>query len=499
MRKADEIEQLALETLSKHQMVTPGQKILVGVSGGADSVALLHLLHKNRETLEIELAIGHVHHGIRGKEADDEADFVRQLAEDLQVPLYVTRENVPAEKKRLHLSTQEAARLVRHTFLRTTARQIGAERIAIAHTQTDRIETILLRILRGTGTAGLEGFPAVDLPLIRPLYAIRREETEAYCRQWKLRICEDSSNLSLAYRRNILRLELLPYLRDTFNVEIDTALLRLAEIAKQEADYLDGVTLNLIGEVVERKTPNLWTLNGVALRRQHRALQRRLVRHALLGVLGQTQNISFELLEYILEQVDKRQGGSITFKAFRNLAGYLTYEEGTDTLVVGQHLPEDIAPPWSVTLKAPGITLLPDGRQVEITLYAEKGTTRLSQNVEHRDIQQGNLSLPYATAFAIPNEAVQLPLVVREWRAGDKMSPRGMSGTKKLQDLFTDAKIRGRERSTYPLLVDEEGEGKVWAVFGLRLAEDVVSLEEEKRLQEMPNRIEIRIETKTLL
>lgn len=308
MRKADEIEQLALETLSKHQMVTPGQKILVGVSGGADSVALLHLLHQNRETLEIELAIGHVHHGIRGKEADDEADFVRHLAEDLQIPLYVTRENVPAEKKRLHLSTQEAARLVRHTFLRTTARQIGAERIAIAHTQTDRIETILLRILRGTGTAGLEGFPAVDLPLIRPLYAIRREETEVYCRQWKLRICEDSSNLSLAYRRNILRLELLPYLRDTFNVEIDTALLRLAEIAKQEADYLDGVTLNLIGEVVERKMPNLWTLNGAALRRQHRALQRRLVRHALLGVLGQTQNISFELLEYILEQADKRQG-----------------------------------------------------------------------------------------------------------------------------------------------------------------------------------------------
>ncbi len=499
MRTADEIERQVLETLSEHQMIAREQKILVGVSGGADSVALLHILHKNRETLGIELAIGHVHHGIRGKEADDEADFVRQLAEALEIPLYATRENVPADKKRLHLSTQEAARLVRHAFLRNAAGRIGAARIAIAHTETDRTETILLRILRGTGTAGLEGFPAVDLPLIRPLYAIRREETEAYCRQWRLGICEDSSNQSFAYRRNILRLELLPYLREKFNVEVDSALLRLAKIAQQEADYLNGETLRLLGEVVESEEPYKWTLNGEALRQQHRAIQRRIARKALQNVLGQTQNISFELLETTLERLQSREGGSVTFQALGERAGYLTYDENADKVFVGIHWRDTPAAPLFATLHAPGVTPLPDGRQVEITLHKAEGTTRRLQNVEDREAPQTNLSSSYAVAFAIPSEAALLPLVVREWRAGDKMSPRGLGGTKKLQDLFTDAKIRGKERNSYPLLVDEGGEGRIWAVFGLRLAEGAEPLESTKKVQEMPNRMEIRLETKTPL
>lgn len=495
MRNAEEMEEQTLETLSAHNMVARGEKILVGVSGGADSVALFHILHRNREALGVELAIGHVHHGIRGAEADDEADFVRRLAEAFQTPLYATRENVPADKKRLHLSTQEAARNARHAFLRTTARQIGAERIALAHTETDRIETILLRILRGTGTAGLEGFPAMDLPIIRPLYAIRREETEAYCRQWKLQICEDSSNQSLAYRRNILRLELLPYLREKFNSDVDAALLRLGEIAKKEADYLDAETLRLLNAMTVSESPSRIALSGEAFRQAHRAMQRRITRQALQRVLGQAQNVSFEEVERFLERAQARQGGSVSFRAFAQKAGSLAYEERSDQVIASALYSEEPEPPLQITLNTPGVAYLPDGRRIEIALRSEEGTTRLSQNVVHREAQEALAPPPRATAFRLPVEEVKPPLVARTWRAGDRMSPRGMGGAKKLQDLFTDAKIRGKERNSYPLLVDGGGEGKIWAVFGLRLAEGAEPLEIAESAEVSSQLLEIRLET----
>ncbi len=497
MRTAEDIEQQALETLSKHKMTAPGQKILVGVSGGADSVVLLHLLHKWQEALGIQLAVGHVHHGIRGQEADDEAEFVHQLCQNLGIPLFSSRENAPAEKKRLHLSTQEAARLVRHRFLRSTAAQIGAERIALAHTETDRIETILLRILRGTGTTGLEGFPAVDLPIIRPLYQIRREETHAYCRQYNLPICPDSSNQSFAYRRNRIRLELLPYLRENFNDEIDSALLRLAEIAKEEADYLNEATQQAMNAVLIHTSPSRWVLSAEVLRSQHRALQRRIVRQVLQGLRGQINNISFEMGEQLLEWAHQRKSGSLTIPYTESLQGTLNYNAHTDQIAVEIHIAETTANPYLVTLQVPGITSLPDGRQIEATMPNQKGTTHLPQSVEIKSTLPNHMALSFATALALPLDAITLPLVVREWRVGDKMSPRGLGGSKKLQDLFTDAKIRGKERSRYPVLVDGGGEGKIWAVFGLRLAEGAFPLEDKKTVLELRNRVEIRLEPQT--
>jgi tRNA(Ile)-lysidine synthase len=198
------------ETIMRYRLLEPGQSVLVGVSGGADSVALLHLLTRLAEEWRLRIEVAHLHHGFRGAESDSEAEYVRALCEAWRVPCHVLRCDAPALMRQRHLSAQEAARELRHAFLRETAQRISADRIALAHTQTDRIETVLLQILRGTGTQGLIGFPPMNLPLIRPLYAIRREETQDYCRQLQLEPREDSSNSKLDYRRNRVRLELLP-------------------------------------------------------------------------------------------------------------------------------------------------------------------------------------------------------------------------------------------------------------------------------------------------
>jgi len=236
------LESKVIDFIQRHSLISPGETVIVGVSGGADSVCLLHVLAKWQKEQRIRLHAAHLNHQLRGMESEADAKYVSNLADSLRVPITIDRQDVTAYRTKRNCSIEEAGRELRYAFLGRVAREIGANRIAIGHTRDDHVETILMHILRGTGITGLGGLiscspmayerlvmssPANQstLLVIRPLLDITREETMSYCREYQLDPHIDSSNHSLSFFRNRLRLQLLPLLRQ-YNPSIDQALLR---------------------------------------------------------------------------------------------------------------------------------------------------------------------------------------------------------------------------------------------------------------------------------
>ncbi len=198
-----------LQTLQDLQMVNSGHTVLVAVSGGPDSVAMLHALYQLRERLAIHLIMAHLNHGMRPSAAAD-ARFVEAMGRDLQIPYICETVDVPAYQRHHKLSPEDAARRVRYAFLRATAERQGAERIAVGHTADDQAETVLLRLLRGAGLRGLCGMPPGHGPIIRPLIRVQRQAVMAFLQAHQIRFRDDPSNQERQFTRNRLRLDIIP-------------------------------------------------------------------------------------------------------------------------------------------------------------------------------------------------------------------------------------------------------------------------------------------------
>ena len=220
----------------ENALIAPHERVLAAVSGGADSMALLSLLHRWQQA-ELTLAVVHVHHGIRGAEADRDAAFVTQMCREWHIPLFQVRADVPAIAAREHLGLEEAGRLVRYSVFERVAAVWQADRIATAHTASDRAETVLLHLLRGCGMAGLTGIPAQRGRLVRPLLSCTRAEIEDYCCRFSVPYVKDSTNDDIQYTRNAVRRQLLPLMRQQ-NPAVEQALLRLADSAAEDEQYL---------------------------------------------------------------------------------------------------------------------------------------------------------------------------------------------------------------------------------------------------------------------
>ena len=371
-------------TVQRDNMLTPGQTVVVGVSGGPDSVALLHALAHLRDEWRLSLVACHVNHGFRGAEADEDAEYVRALCGGLNVPCRIKNVDVPALQKRRHLSAQQAAREVRHAFLRRVAMEVDAERIALAHTRDDRTETVLLNILRGSGLEGLAGFPPFALPLIRPLYDVTRLQVEQYCRHFNLEPRHDSSNLKLTYRRNRVRAELLPQLRTYYNPKADEALLRLADLAFEDNALLDTLASKALADVTcndlcpptykiaqsalrgtASNTFETLRLSGEKLRLLPKALQRRVVRQAIMQMRGDLQNVTLEVVEAILEQVASGREGTRELPS--DNGGTLRVRCAETNIDFMRVTPLAQAVPWESSVLVPGHTVVPGRSVVVIT------------------------------------------------------------------------------------------------------------------------------------
>jgi len=421
--------------------------VLVAVSGGPDSLSLLHVLWTEREAHGLAVEAAHLDHGLRGDESAGEAAWVAAWCAGHSIPCHAGRADVAAIARERKQSKQEAARAARYAFLEETAARIGAHKIATGHTRNDQVETVLMNVLRGTGLDGLRGIPAQRGLFIRPLLDVSRAEIEGYCAAHGLEPRRDPSNLSPdAYTRNRIRLELLPLLAREYNPAVAEALLRLSEIAGRDVDYLQTQADAALTEATRERDVFRLVLDRPALARLHPALLRHVLRRAIANLRGTGEGITYDHIEQVCRAV-----AAPVPRAFGLNLPYpfctvrVTDERLTLTLANVSASLADVAVPLAV----PGMAALPGIDWV---------------------VQASFDALP--NAVMLDADAVSLDaLTLRNWRQGDRVDPLGMGGRhKKVSDIFTDAKVPRMERHRVPIVADTQG--IVWVV-GYCIAERV--------------------------
>ena len=235
------LEEKVMQTINKYKMLEKGDKVVIGVSGGPDSMTLLNILNNLKEKWNINIFVAHINHGIR-EEADEETEYVKNFWEKIGVPFFVKRVKVEDEAKKLKIGTEEAGRNIRYQFFEEVAKKVGANKIATAHNANDNAETVLMNLLRGTSIAGLKGIEKIrDGKFIRPIIECERSEIEEYCKEKNLNPRYDKTNQENIYTSNKIRNQLIPYLQKEFNPNIIEGMNRLATLAKEEEDFLSKI------------------------------------------------------------------------------------------------------------------------------------------------------------------------------------------------------------------------------------------------------------------
>ena len=238
------LEEKVLTTIEKYNMIQNDDKIVIGVSGGPDSMTLLNILNNIKEKWNIKLYVAHINHMMR-KEADEETEYVKEFCAKIKVDFFAKRIKVEEEAKRLKIGTEEAGRNIRYAFFEEIAKKVGANKIATAHNSNDNAETILMNLLRGTSVSGLKGIEKVrDEKFIRPIIECNRNEIEAYCRENNLDPKYDKTNYENIYTRNKIRNLLIPYLQKEFNPNIIEGLNRLSSLASEEEQFINKIVEN---------------------------------------------------------------------------------------------------------------------------------------------------------------------------------------------------------------------------------------------------------------
>jgi len=447
-------------TIDKFKMIAPGEKVLVGVSGGPDSVALLHGLWSLREEFHLKLHVFHLNHMMRGKEAEEDALFVEELARRHGLPVTVERVDVPRLiRGRKAGSAQEVAREVRYQRFYRAAEEVGAQRIALGHNLNDQAETVLMRLLRGAGTDGLAGIPPVrEGKIIRPLLEITRREIEEYLARQGLPARLDRSNWKTRYLRNRIRMRLIPLLEKNYNPRVVELLSRLADQAREEAGFMEAAAREAYRRLAREEATDEATegatvfLPLASLRREPLALQRRVVRAALSRAKGDTRRVDFRHVEQVLEMA-----GAGRVEAALDLPGGLRARRTYTDLIIeqepvtGRGQGEPAAPGEVYTLQIPGFTPLPAW---DLTMQAELLPRHQVEGIPGQEPRSPVAHLDY--------DRITLPLQVRARRPGDRFRPLGLAGSKKIKDFFIDLKVSRRERDRIPLVVS--GEDIVWVV-----------------------------------
>lgn len=439
------------DDMARHRMTEPGCKVVVAVSGGPDSVVLLHILYLLKEELEISLHIAHLNHMLRGEESEDDARFVAGLAQSYGLPVTIQSIDVPLYRQQHRSSIETAAREVRYGFLSDVARRCGALKIALAHQADDQAETVLINFLRGTGTTGLKGIPPVRQGIyIRPLMTLRRFEIVRFCDETGLKFRTDSSNASEVYLRNRVRHSLIPFLEKEYNPALVPALIRLGELCREEDEYLERLARQAYLELPVLETPGRLTVEIARLGAMELARRRRVIRMIWAALTGSAGNLSFGHVEDVNRLID---GGGTGSRAV--LPGRVTAVRSYGLIEFFREEERMGVPYYLYPLLVPGATHIPE---VDRTLYAE---------LEPATMRQDPKKLP-------PDEALldfdKLPqqLFVRRRREGDVFHPFGLPAGLKLKEFLIKQKVPQAKRDRLPLVGTPED--IVW-VAGLRPGE----------------------------
>ena len=431
------------------ELVSPGDRVLVAVSGGADSLALLYLLEQFSKELGYELFVAHLNHLARGKASDEDASFVRKEADKLSLPFFMEEVDVAGEKPNFKTSFQESARILRYRFLEKTLLSFKGNKIAVGHTADDQVETVLMNLLRGAGPRGLAGIPEKRGHVIRPLLGCARIELELFLKKRNLSYCTDSSNNEKKYLRNKIRHDLIPFLK-TFNSDVSGNLLGLAEIVREEDDWMSGKTRELYSQLVTTPNEGL-CFNIPEFQKQPLAMKRRLVREALYQLKGDLRAITALHVRQVLGLFTHAKVGS-RLKLPGNVRVSCDYDTENFSLSEKPDLSHGMEKK-TIRLKVPGVTSLA-GIQLHARLMEPPVVFP-----ESADEKQAYLDFEKTGEF----------IGARFFQPGDLFVPLGMQGHKKLKSYFIDQKVPREKRPLIPILTNAEDD-IIW-VYGERISD----------------------------
>jgi tRNA(Ile)-lysidine synthase len=448
------------DLLIRERLIAPGDKVVVGVSAGVDSMAMLQVLARLRAELSFTPMACYVNHGLRPAEAEKEAGLVEQTAAELGIPCRSVPVGVEAEARRQKISIEHAARLLRYQVFEAWAEETGAARIAVAHTANDQAEEVLIRLIRGSGRAGLAGMRTLrDGRIIRPFLQVTRDEVLAFLKEMQLSWLEDSSNQERQYLRNRVRLDLIPYLAAEFNPGIRNTLVRTAAILREEEHLLSSLARRAGERILSRTAAAGQPVACISLspfRVETRAIQRRIVEMALLE---QQHAPSFREIEQVLSLAERGKAGSRLhlrsgLRVVRSNSNLIVlYPQGR--IARRGDLFSRAETAFAVTVREPGVYSVPGlAREVCIELLARVPT--------ESELHLG--AADYLDADRLP-----FPLCIRSPLPGDRFQPLGGSRPRKMGDFLARCRVPREKRWQVPVVVSAVEE--IVAILGVRIGQ----------------------------
>ena len=417
----------------KYDMISEGETILAGLSGGPDSICLLYALHKMKDALKLNITALYIDHGLRPAETGSEIEFCKDICRKLNLPFMQKSIDVKSWAKEQKLNLQDAARQLRYRIFNETSYEINARKIALGHTADDQAETLIMRLLRGSGPAGLSGIPPVRGNIIRPLIDIRRGEIEKFLDAEKIAYIIDSSNLKKDYLRNRIRLSFIPMLKE-INPDVIETLSKTAAIFRDEERYFETIVTKTLMKLITRKTDLRIELFLSPFEIMDKVIMRRVLRRAI-NETKSLRGISFTHIEDIIDLIKRGDAGDRLY-----LPGGIRAIKKYSTFILTSEAPVQLVPS---TLTVPGETIL---KEAGVLIKASLIEDQVSEAI----IQKPGL---WTTFGIFDVDKLDFPLLVRHRTDGDFFYPFGFGRKKKIQDFFVDQKVPRDERDRVPLII----------------------------------------------
>ena len=429
----EKVEKFCLE----NDLFKAGDSLVIACSGGPDSMALVDILCRLQDKHDLKLYIAHAEHGIRQESSLEDAEYVKNYCIKYHLPFYLEHLKVPDFAKRQKMSMEMAARILRYRFLRRVKNNTGSAKIVTAHHLNDQAETFLQHLIRGAGSEGLGGMRVVNGDIIRPFLCLYRQEIETYCNEYDLQPRLDETNMSLDYERNKIRLKLLPYL-EKYNINIVKSICNSAKIIAEQNDYINFSAQKVYNNSCKQISGEKISLDVQPVKSEHIAVRTALYRLIIRKIQGNLENITSMHIHKIDRFVYDGHAGLIL-----QLPQYLTAEYCYGEIIFQKDSGTDLLPVakkgYNLKMQMNSITVLPTGGAIE-----------MKKVVKPFKITGNNQCF-------IDGDRLSGEISVRTRRAGDKIMPKGLNGTKKVKDIFIDRKIPAKQRDSVPLVCDERG------------------------------------------